>query len=47
MADVEQMFYQVLVPVVPSSCNFLRYLWWPGGFMFLGVSPLRAVPALP
>ena len=45
MADVEQMFYQVLVPV--EDCNFLRYLWWPGGFTFLGVSPLRAVPALP
>ena len=29
MADVEQMFYQVLVPV--EDCNFLRYLWWPGG----------------
>ena len=29
MADVQQMFYQVLVPV--EDCNFLRYLWWPGG----------------
>ena len=29
MADVEQMFYQVLVPV--EDCNFLRYLWWQGG----------------
>ena len=29
MADVEQMFYQVLVPV--EDCNFLHYLWWPGG----------------
>ena len=29
LADIEQMFYQVLVPVV--DCNFLPYLWWPGG----------------
>ena len=29
MPDVEQMFYQILVPV--EDCNFLRYLWWPGG----------------
>lgn len=29
MADVEQMFYQALLPV--EDCNFLRYLWWPGG----------------
>ena len=29
MADVEQMCYQVLVLV--KDCNFLRYLWWPGG----------------
>lgn len=29
MADVEQMFYQVLVPI--EDCNFLRYLWSPGG----------------
>ena len=25
MADVEQMFYQVLAPV--EDCNYLRYLW--------------------
>ena len=29
MADVEQMFYQVLAPV--EDCNYLRYLWWPQG----------------
>ena len=29
MPDVEQMFYQQLVPV--KDCNFLRCLWWPGG----------------
>ena len=29
IADVEQMFYQVLAPV--EDCNYLRYLWWPQG----------------
>ena len=29
MADVEAMFYQVLVP--ENHQNFLRFLWWPDG----------------
>ena len=29
MADVEQIFYQVLSPV--EDCNYLRYLWWSQG----------------
>ena len=56
MADVEQIFYQVLVPV--EDCNFVCYLWWPGGecesapqefqmrVHVFGVSPPQAVPAL-
>lgn len=29
MADIEQMFYQVQVPV--HHRDFLRFLWWPNG----------------
>jgi len=29
MADIEAMFYQVLVP--PNQYTFLRFLWWPNG----------------
>ena len=29
MSDIEAMFYQVRVQ--PSDCNYLRFLWWPGG----------------
>ena len=29
MADIEAMFYQVLVP--ESQRSFLRFLWWPSG----------------
>ena len=29
MSDIEAMFYQVRV--LPSDCNYLRFLWWPGG----------------
>ena len=29
MADIEAMFYQVLVP--PDQYTFLRFLWWPNG----------------
>ena len=29
MADIEAMFFQVLVP--PDQYTFLRFLWWPNG----------------
>ena len=29
MSDMKAMFYQVQVQ--PSDCNYLRFLWWPGG----------------
>ena len=29
MSDIKAMFYQVYVR--PSDCNYLRFLWWPGG----------------
>ena len=29
MADIESMFYQVLVP--PEQQTFLKFLWWPNG----------------
>ena len=29
MADIEAMFYQVLVPA--DQRDFLRFLWWPDG----------------
>ena len=29
MGDVEAMFHQVKVPA--EHCDFLRFLWWPGG----------------
>jgi len=29
MADIEAMFYQVLVPA--NQRDFLQFLWWPDG----------------
>ena len=29
VSDIEAMFYQVRVQ--PSDCDYLRFLWWPGG----------------
>ncbi len=29
MADIESMFYQVLV--ADKNCSLLKFLWWPNG----------------
>lgn len=31
MADIESMFHQVYVP--DEHCDFLRFLWWPEGYL--------------
>ena len=31
MADIECMFHQVYVP--DEHCDFLRFLWWPEGYL--------------